>query len=270
MTVDVPIGLWLVALAAAAFVTALALAAVLSSTDRPAAGRVAAVLVGWLAVDVVLGAVGVFAASPDTYVPIIAAGIVVPIVAGIWLFSRGGTVRHLVDSIPLPRLIGVQFYRVAGVIFLIAWLAGRMPGTFALPAGIGDIAVGLAAPFVAARVRSPFNDPARARNAATVWNVVGIADLVVAVSLGFLSSPSFFQVLSHSDPNWLITRMPYVLVPAFAVPLSVLLHVASLQRLRVTETSQRPAAARNFSAESASAHTVSSAVRSSVAGSGRS
>lgn len=270
MNVVVPTGLWVVALAATAFITILALATVLSSTERGAAGRVTAVLLAWLAVDCVLGAVGVFAASPDTYVPIIAAGIVVPIVAGIWLFTRGGTLQRLVGSIPLHRLISVQFYRTAGVIFLIAWLAGRMPGTFALPAGIGDIAVGLAAPFVAARVRSPFNDPERARRAAIAWNVLGIADLVVAVSLGFLSSPSFFQVLSHSDPNWLITRMPYVLVPAFAVPLSVLLHIATLQRLRVRQSSQRPAAARSFSAESASAHTVSSAVRSSAAGSGRS
>ncbi|MGH7685540.1 MAG: hypothetical protein ACREN2_01785 [Candidatus Dormibacteria bacterium] len=270
MNVDVPTGLWLVALAAAAFVTILALVLVLSSTDRAAARRVTAFLLAWLGVDAVLGAVGLFAASPGTYVPIIAAGIVVPIVAGIWLFTRGGTVRRLVDSIPLHRQISVQFYRTAGVIFLIAWLAGRMPGTFALPAGIGDIAVGLAAPFVAARVRSPFHDPERARRAATIWNVLGIADLVMAVTLGFLSSPSFFQLLSHSDPNWLITRMPYVLVPVFAVPLSVLLHLAALQRLRARESSQRPADARSLSAESASAQTVSSADRSSAWVGGRS
>ena len=246
MNVDVPLGLWLVALVATAAVTITACVGVLSSPERGAARTVIAVLLAWLAVDVVLGAAGVFAASPTTWVPFIALGIAVPLVAGIVLLARPGSVQHFVDSIPLDRLIGVQVYRAAGVIFLIAWAAGRMPGVFALPAGIGDIAVGVAAPFVAARVRSGLDAPetaARTRRLAISWNFLGIADLVVAVALGFLSSPSHFQLLASDLPNALISRMPYVLIPTFAVPLSILLHVAALRRLRATErVAPRPAA----------------------------
>ena len=238
MNVDVPLGLWLVALTATAVVTFIACAGVLSSPDRNAARMVTAALIVWLAVDVALGAAGVFAAGPTTWVPLIALGIAVPLVAGIVLTALPGAAQRFVDSIPLDRLIGVQVYRAAGVIFLIAWASGRMPAVFALPAGIGDVAVGLAAPFVAARVRSGVNAPetaARTRRLVISWSLLGIADLVVAVALGFLSSPSHFQLLAVDLPNALISRMPYVLIPTFAVPLSILLHVAALRRLAATE-----------------------------------
>ena len=54
-------------------------------------------------------------------------------------------------STPSPQswVVGVQFYRVLGVIFLLLNAQGRLPSLFALPAGAGDIAVGLLAPIVA-------------------------------------------------------------------------------------------------------------------------
>jgi hypothetical protein len=55
--------------------------------------------------------------------------------------------------------------------------------------------------------------------------------MTVAVTTGFLTSPSAFQAFSIDAPNELISAYPLVLVPVFAVPLSVLLHVASLIKL---------------------------------------
>ncbi|HET9050389.1 MAG TPA: hypothetical protein VFO60_01725 [Candidatus Dormibacteraeota bacterium] len=260
MNVDIPLGLWLVALAATALVTAVTCIGVLATHERAAARRVTAFLLAWLAADVGLGLGGVFAATPSTDVPLIAAGIAVPAVAGCVLLTRRGTLRRLVDSMTLRRLVGLQAYRTAGIIFLVAWAAGRMPGIFALPAGIGDIAVGLAAPFVASRMDAGFDarlgaepspsphgraqarDDGRARRLAIVWNVMGIADLVVAVTLGFLSSPSVFQQLAFDDPNTLVSRMPFVLIPTFAVPLSIVLHVAALLRLRASGPARESAA----------------------------
>jgi len=68
------------------------------------------------------------------------------------------------------------------------------------------------------------------------WNVFGLLDLVVAVAMGFLTSPSPFQLLSLDAPNQLITAFPLVTVPVFAVPLSVLLHLASLAKLRAASS----------------------------------
>jgi hypothetical protein len=42
--------------------------------------------------------------------------------------------------------------RVAGVAFLLYMALGYLPALFALPAGLGDIAAGIAAPLVALRL----------------------------------------------------------------------------------------------------------------------
>lgn len=90
----------------------------------------------------------------------------------------------LITAIPLPWLIAVQLYRVLGVSFLVAYLWQLMPAEFELLAGIGDILIGLAAPLVAYAVMKNLRS---ARVLARSWNVLGIADLVLAVTLD--SSP---------------------------------------------------------------------------------
>jgi hypothetical protein len=60
------------------------------------------------------------------------------------------------------------------------------------------------------------------------WNVLGLLDLAVAITTGFLTSPSAFQAFSFDAPNELISAFPLVMVPVFAVPLAAILHVASL------------------------------------------
>jgi hypothetical protein len=166
-------------------------------------------------------------------IPTIQYGLLIPIVVGIALFRRWAVLRRVIEAIPQEWIVGVQFYRALGVIFLLLYAAGRMPGAFALPAGIGDVLVGLLAPVVGlAYAGSP-------RNAASwmrTWNLLGIADLVVAVTTGFLTSPSQFQMLALDAPNKLISAFPLVMIPVFLVPLSVLLHLASLWKLRQAET----------------------------------
>jgi hypothetical protein len=65
----------------------------------------------------------------------------------------------------------------------------------------------------------------------TAWNILGLTDLVVAVATGFLSAPTPFQLLSFDSPNQLMGMFPAVLIPTFAVPLSIVLHIASLKKL---------------------------------------
>jgi len=68
-----------------------------------------------------------------------------------------------------------------------------------------------------------------ARPLAIVWNVLGLVDLFLAVTLGVLSAPGPLQLLAHDTPNTLITAFPLVVIPTFLVPLWVLLHVYSLR-----------------------------------------
>jgi hypothetical protein len=188
----------------------------------------ALVLVGWFVVALALSWFGFYRGAPGR-VPTIQYGIFVPILIGAIAIWRSPEVRRLVEAIPQPWLVAIQFYRTLGAIFLILHASGRMPGLFALPAGWGDVAIGLAAPVVALLYARNSGS-----NAAVVraWNVLGLADLAVAVATGFLTSPSPLQLYAFNNPNELISIFPLVLVPVFLVPLSVLLHIASLAKLR--------------------------------------
>ncbi|MDQ4012032.1 MAG: hypothetical protein M3228_15375 [Actinomycetota bacterium] len=192
-------------------------------------GVSATILLGWIGILFVLGPRGAFAATPDTSNPAIAFGIGIPIILGLCCFAASGRVRTLVTAIPLHWLIAVQLYRVLGVSFLVAYLWQIMPAEFAVHAGIGDTLVGLTAPLAAYAVMKKVRS---ARVLARSWNVLGIAELVLAVTLGFLTSPTALQQLALSMPNSLITRYPFVLFPTFVVPVSILLHAAALWRLR--------------------------------------
>jgi hypothetical protein len=44
------------------------------------------------------------------------------------------------------------------------------------------------------------------------WNVLGLLDLAVAITTGFLTSPSAFQAFSFDAPNELISAFPLVMV----------------------------------------------------------
>ncbi|HEX8157298.1 MAG TPA: hypothetical protein VF526_07915 [Solirubrobacteraceae bacterium] len=70
----------------------------------------------------------------------------------------------------------------------------------------------------------------------------GSADLVVAVACGFLTAPSAFQQLALNAPNAAITSYPMVIVPTFAIPVSMLLHVYVIVRLRARSSAASPRA----------------------------
>jgi hypothetical protein len=177
---------------------------------------------------------------PSSGLPTIQYPILVPILAGVLLFRGWPLLRRMVTIVPNEWLVGLQLYRALGLIFLVLYAAGRLPALFAFPAGIGDVMVGLFAPFVAAAY-------ARSANANTAvqvrrWNWLGIADLVVAVGTGFATSPSPFQLASFDRPNTLIAAFPLALIPVFMVPLSILLHLASLHKVRQLKTTPTLAA----------------------------
>jgi hypothetical protein len=150
-------------------------------------------------------------------------------VLGGYLILRSRYVSRLIGIIPPHWLVGIQLYRALGVISLVLYGTGNLPGLFALPAGIGDVAVGLLAPVVAHRYR---RNPSVNAGLVRRWNIFGIIDLAVAVSMGFLTSPSPFQAFAFAEPNRLIGAFPLVLIPVFLVPLSILLHLASFKSLR--------------------------------------
>src|SRR5713226_1460086 len=204
-----------------------------SSRDQGRAARISAViLIGWFGAAIALGSLGVYRGGSDRG-PTIQYGLLVPILIGALLILRSSTVARVLDAVPQHWLIGVQLDRALGIIFLILYGAGKLPGLFAWPAGLGDVLVGVLAPVVAiAYARGPRENG----DLVSAWNIFGIVDLIVAVTTGFITSPSPLQLFAFVLPNELISAFPLVLIPTYLVPASVLLHVASLVKLHRTVT----------------------------------
>ena len=133
-------------------------------------------------------------------------------------------------KIPRPApATAIQAWRAGGLGFLALYAHGVLPGAFAWPAGLGDIAIGVTAPWVAlALIRRPGFTISRLF---VVWNLLGILDLVVAVTVGGLSS-----ALASGAPGEVTTgpmaHLPLVLIPAYLVPLFVMLHLVALFQAR--------------------------------------
>ena len=208
------------------------------------AGVLSAMLIGWVAVAQHLGAANTYFATADTAeagVPTILFGLLIPLAVAAIALWRSESIARLVSAIPLHWLVAAQVYRVAGGIFLVLWADGRLPWQFALPAGIGDVATGSLAVVVAALLAQ---NAIGAHRATYAWCLFGIADLVVAITMGAMTSPGRAHLLAFEAPNLLISSYPLVMVPTFAVPLALMLHGLVLWRLRRgAASSERLAAA---------------------------
>jgi hypothetical protein len=193
------------------------------------AGALSVVLVAWLTVAQYLGSANAYFATGDNAVPTVLFGLLLPLIIAAISLRLSGSVASLVSAIPLHWIVAAQVYRIGGGIFLILWADGRLPWQFALPAGIGDVLTGCFAVVVAAQLAQKAPGALRA---AYGWCVFGISDLVVAVTMGGMTSPGRIHLLAFDAPNLLISSYPLVMVPTFAVPLALMLHGLVLWRLR--------------------------------------
>ena len=201
-----------------------------SLTARVAAWlAVALVLTIWIGTIWALGANGKFQGTIIGNVPSLPIAILIPVLLGSLVLTRWKAVGSLLDATPASWLVGIQVYRILGGMFLVYWIAGSMPGAFALPAGIGDVATGLLALPAAVWVASglPIG-----RRIGIRWNLFGLIDFAVAITMGMLTAPGPAHLLARAHPNTQIATFPTVMIPAFAVPFSALLHVLSLRQLQ--------------------------------------
>lgn len=188
---------------------------------------VAAALTAWLAIVWTLGLHGEFQhASSGLLVGsdlVVIATMLTPLI-------RSESVTAAIDASPTWWLVASQGYRVFGLVFVRLWMAGILPGSFALPAGIGDALTGIAALGTAFAL---WRNVWWARALAYGVNIFGIADLLNAVTFGALAAASV------TGPSAL-TAYPLVLVPTFGVPMGLMIHCLSLWQLHRRRHPLRP------------------------------
>ena len=185
------------------------------------------VLALWFVAVFLLGAAGAFVRPPGTLPFPILLGATAPLVVFLAAYRVWPAFRGYVLSSDLPLAAAMQAWRAGGLGFLALYVHGVLPGAFAWPAGLGDIAIGVTAPWVAlALVRRP---GFATRRVFVAWNMFGILDLVVAVGTGGLHSALAVAGEVTTGP---MAVLPLVLIPAYLVPLFIMLHLAALFQAR--------------------------------------
>lgn len=193
-----------------------------------------AVAAAWLLGVLLLGGAGNDVLPPR--IPVALGG---TLLVG-YLLLLSPTFRRIIAAVPQHWLIGIQVFRILGAVWLVRYFAGGLPGLFALPAGVGDVATGLLAPFVA---YASYSGKPYAHSTAIAWNLFGMADLVNAVVLGTLTSGGAGGIV-----------FPLVLIPAYGVPRSLLIHSYSLiGLLRKTSPESRRAESLHYWTDAAGA-----------------
>lgn len=187
-----------------------------------------AVLSIWFAVALVATLSGGFAFAAG-HLPLgFVVGILVPVVGFALFYAASAGFRRAVMKFDLRLVVMLHAFRVLGLVFITLWAVGKLPALFAWPAGLGDVAAGLAAPFVALYVLPRLEER---RRSFIAWNVFGIADLVIAVTLGVLHAPGPLGLLSGGVQTGVMSVFPMALIPGFLVPLYILLHLVALARV---------------------------------------
>jgi hypothetical protein len=205
-----------------------------SLSVQPAAGvgmrwTVALVLAAWFALVVILGAAGAYVTPLGTPPLPMALGVNVPLVVFFVGLAVWPAFREFVATIDVRLILGVNAWRFVGLAFLGLYANGLLPGSFALPAGLGDIAIAVTAPvLLLAVLRRP---RFIASKTFAAWNVLGILDLVVALSEGTLNAALATGAAGEISMEPM-ARLPLVIIPVYLVPILIMLHVSALMQAR--------------------------------------
>jgi hypothetical protein len=190
---------------------------------------VAIALAAWLAVVWVLGARETLVTPRGTPPLALLIAVLSPILVFLAGYGASGALREFVLSADLRLITGMQAWRFGGFVFLALHTYGVLPGYFAWPAGLGDMAIGVTALWMLAGLsRQP---GFAASKAFVVWNLLGILDLIVAVGSGTLG-PLLDTAFTRGTGTAAMAHLPLVLIPAYFVPGFVILHLTALFQAR--------------------------------------
>lgn len=210
-----------------------------ASSPPQATTPVVVVLAAWLALVIFCAARGAFVGSPGTPPLALLVSFLTPIIAFFAAYRLSGGFRAFVLSCDLRLVVGIQAWRFAGLGFIALAAHGVLPAPFAWQAGLGDLAIGITAPWVVlALIRQP---RFASHPLFLIWNLLGILDLVAAIANGALSSllaPGSTGVTTTMP----MAQLPLVLVPAYLVPVFLMLHLTALFQMRQRQAAENSVA----------------------------
>jgi hypothetical protein len=198
------------------------------------------VVAAWAALSFILNVFGVFATRPDQLPFALLVAVIGPPILFVIAYSLSTYVRTVSLSLDLRLLTAMQAWRIIGAMFLVLMTFRLLPGVFAWPAGIGDVIVGAYAPFVVLAISRRSQGW---HKHVVLLNVLGLLDFVGAIAGGLLGGRSPIGILGSDVTTDILQQLPLSLIPTFAVPFWIILHIVSLIKVRKLEAAAEESAA---------------------------
>jgi hypothetical protein len=148
----------------------------------------------------------------------------------IFLFAfviRLAVYKTILNNVLLEDLVKVHVFRLIGVFFLFLAYYETLPAFFAIVAGLGDMISAVSSIFVARAIQ---NKKLYAKKLTLFWNSFGLADILfTAISAIVLTKISIDTGRMGVDT---LAQFPLCLIPAFAPPTIIFLHVAIYKKIK--------------------------------------
>lgn len=200
----------------------------LSPTTPRGIARLLWLLAAWFAVILWLSLVGVYRtpAGPPPWLTILS--VVVPLAAFGGLYAAHAGFRSFVLGFDLRILVLLHATRTVGLGFVFLYFHGLLPAIFALPAGVGDALAAFGALALGiALYRGPVG-----KGWVAAWNGYGLADFIVALSIGVAVSEPGLAALTGGVSMAPMQSFPVGMIPAFFVPFFIITHIIIALQLR--------------------------------------
>jgi hypothetical protein len=143
------------------------------------------------------------------------------------IIDKFSITKQIFDKAQLHDLVGLHIFRLIGSTFIILALYDSLPKPFAFIAGLGDVITAITSIFV---VKSIKNNEKYAKKLTLFWNTFGLIDIITtAILANVLTKISMDTGAMGVDT---LAKFPFSLIPAFAPPTIIFLHVLIYRKLK--------------------------------------
>jgi hypothetical protein len=185
---------------------------------------VASIVVLWTAFIWIVSLVSnIFGYHEGDAIPRFTIALFIPVLIGLFAFLSK-SFRNMLDHTPLSLMVGVQTFRLMGIMFLFVANEGLGPKEF-VSSGYGDVATGSLALIAGLML---YKKAGGAKLAAWVFTLVGMFDLLNVSRILLTYYPSWFDGAPTTAGAG---EFPLVLVMGIVAPVALLLHIYAIRGL---------------------------------------
>lgn len=190
---------------------------------------IASIVVLWTAFIWIMSLItNIFGYHEGDAIPRFTIALFIPVLIGLFALTSK-SVRNTLDHTPLSLMVGVQTFRLMGIMFLFIASEGLGPEEF-VSSGYGDIATGFLALIAGLML---YKKVGGAKLAAWVFTLVGMFDLLNVSRILLIYYPSWFDGVPSTAGAG---EFPLILVVAIVAPIALLLHIYAIRGLILKET----------------------------------